>query len=171
MKILKMDKEGYERFLSEIDEVQKKLDNVRKFKGEVAIHQGDNWHDNPTLYSTEAEERGLMRQLYDMKEQLKNIEIVEKSFDDDVVEIGDIINVAMSQINETPNEMIFKLVGHSPKWDAEISEISVNSPLGSSVYKKKIGDKTGYKVGERQFNVMILEKIKLELDIEKSKVK
>lgn len=171
MERLKMDNEGIEEIKKEIDEIQKKLEDIRKYKGEVAIYQGDNWHDNPVLYSTEAKEMELMRQLNDMKQQLKNVQIVEKSSNECIVEIGDVINIVMLSADKNSKEMIIKLVGHFPKLDAEIREISVNSPLGSSIYKKNIGDNVSYKVGENQFNVVILEKLKLEANNEKSKIK
>lgn len=171
MNILKMDKDGYEKYLEELKEIEKKLNEVRRYKGEVAIHQGDNWHDNPTLYSTESQERGLMRQLCDMKEQLKYIQIVEKSNDEMIVDIGDVINIALSTENEQPEEMFIKLVGHKGNFSSEINEISVNSPLGIAVYKKNVGENVSYKVNDNQFNVAILEKINMQLNDNIQKVK
>ena len=43
----------------------------------------------------------------------------------------------------------------------EIQEISINSPMGNSIYKKKVGDRCSYSVNDRQFTVLIKEKLDL----------
>ena len=58
-------------------------------------------------------------------------------------------------------EMTFKLVGASGDFNAEIQEISINSPLGSAVYKKKIGDTCSYSVNNRNFSVLLKHKMNL----------
>ena len=171
MEELKMDKVGYDKYLKEILKVEQQLNKIRHFKGEVAIFQGDGWHDNPTLYQTEMEERGLMSKLSDMREQLKHIKIVENSNDDMIVDIGDVINIAISVSSNESKEMLMKLVGYTGDIKAEISEISINSPLGASVYKKKIGENSSYKVGDRQFSVRILEKVKIQIENDSTKKK
>ena len=171
MEELIMDKAGYAKYLEEISKIEKELDDIRHYKGKVAIFQGDGWHDNPTLYQTEMQERGLMRRLLDMKEKLKNIKIVDKIEDDLIVDIGDTVNIAISPFNEEPEEMIIKLVGHDGNMRSDISEVSINSPLGTSIYKKKIGESSGYRVGDRQFSVKILEKLNMQIENETPKEK
>lgn len=54
---IRMDKEGLEKFKLEIRSVEDELSEIRMYKGKTAIYQGDNWHDNPELYQTEAKEK------------------------------------------------------------------------------------------------------------------
>ena len=76
------------------------------------------------------------------------------------------------------NETIeFKLVGavksHISDND-DIYEISINSPLGKSVYHKKVGDKVSYKVENEIFNIEIISKTsekELKNEIQKKKIK
>ena len=51
---MKLSKQGYEDYLKVINEKEKELADLRLYKGRDAIYQGDNWHDNPTLYQTES---------------------------------------------------------------------------------------------------------------------
>ena len=66
-KKLKMDWKGYENYQSKIEKLELELAEVRKYKGEVAIFQGDTWHDNPDLDYTEAKEKRLMFRIAKMK--------------------------------------------------------------------------------------------------------
>ena len=161
-KKLILDKEGYEKFIKDIKEVEEKLLEIRLYKGTEAIYQGDNWHDNPALYQAESEERSLMLKLHEMKEQSENVEIVEKSENFDVVQIGDVLLLNMIFALNDSEEMIIKLVGRVGKINAEISEVSVESPLGKAIYEKRVSDSVSYIVNDKQFNVDIVKKIDLE---------
>ena len=52
-------------------------------------------------------------------------------------------------------EMFLKLVGGEANFRGDVPEISINSPLGKSIYQKKVGDRTSYQVNGRIFNVLI----------------
>lgn len=163
---LRLDKEGYEKFLLEIERVEKELSGIRKYKGEDAIFQGDNWHDNPTLYQAEMVERNLMLRINEMKQQLLEVEIVEKQYQDNsIVDIGDVVKVTMLFGTEEDDEVL-KLVGGSADFSTDISEISINSPLGASIYGKTIGTKVSYKVNEREISAIIKEKLDLSMNQE-----
>lgn len=157
---MRLNKQGYEDYLKEIHEKEKELSDLRLYKGRDAIYQGDNWHDNPTLYQTEAKERSLMLEIAKMKSELKNIEIIENSGNQILIDIGDIVKVEMFFSEVDKEECEFKLVATTPKSDinAEIQEISINSPLGSAIYHKKIGDVTTYKVNDSIYTIKIIKK-------------
>lgn len=158
---LRLDQAGYNQFLLEIEKIEKELGDIRRYKGEDAIFQGDNWHDNPTLYQAEMVERNLMLRLSEMKQQLLEIEIVEKqTHDDNIVDIGDVLKITMLFGTEEEDE-IFKLVGSSANFGADISEVSINSPLGASIYGQTVGTKVSYRVNEREISAIIKEKIDL----------
>ena len=162
---IKLNKNGYEDYLREIERKEKELADLRIYKGKDAIFQGDNWHDNPTLYQTELKEMSLMKEIAEMKHRLNNIEIVENIGDDNLVDIGDVVKIDMIFSETDREEQIFKLVGTSPNFDltAEIQEISINSPIGKAMYHKKLGDVASYKVNERTFTIQIKEKVALDL--------
>lgn len=163
---IKMDQKGYQDYLEEISKVEAELNNVRMYKGTDAIYQGDNWHDNPTLYQTESQERSIMYRLKEMREKLVNIEIVEKTNNDELVDIGDTVVIDMIFALDDQEEQTFTLIGGNPDFSLEIPQISINSPLGGAIYHKKIGDQASYMVEKRTINVLIKQKLNLELSNE-----
>ncbi len=163
VKKLIMDEKGLELFKQDIIKLEKKLDDIRLYKGKDAIFQGDNWHDNPTLYQTESEERALMVQLADMKKQLENIEVVERDHESDSIQIGDALIINMIFALDDSEELAIKLVGRTSDsaLEADIKEISADSPLGMAIYKKNISDRVSYTVNGKQIDVDIISRIDL----------
>lgn len=161
VKRLRLDAEGLVKFEARIQQVETELANVRMYKGKEAIHQGDNWHDNPTLYQTELTEMSLMRTLAEMREQLKNIEIVEKLQASEVVDVGDVVTLEMIFAPDDKEQSTFKLVGSDGDLRAEIPEVSINSPMGSAILGKRVGDRATYQVNNNTINVDILSKMEL----------
>ncbi len=159
---LRLNKEGYKQYQAEIEKKEAKLAKVRMYKGTDAIYQGDNWHDNPILYQTERTERSMMNEIAEMKRKLENAEIVEDLNDEELVEIGDIVRVDMIFGEGDTEEDVFRLVSTNLSADlnAEIRDVSINSPMGSAIYRKKVGITVPYKVGQNEFKVTIKEKIK-----------
>jgi len=78
---------------------------------------------------------------------------------EELVEVGDILNILLSSKDDEPENMVIKLVNEANNNGIDITEISINSPLGKAIYKHKIGEVTKYKVNENIFNVTILGKI------------
>lgn len=163
---IKLNKQGYEEYLKEIEKKEKQLADVRMYKGKEAIFQGDNWHDNPTLYQTELQEMSLMREIAEMRRRVQNIEIVENVGNEELVDIGDIVKIDMIFSKDDREEELFKLVATAPNFDSEIKEVSINSPIGNAMYHKKVGEIATYKVQDRTFTLQIKEKVVLGLEQE-----
>lgn len=160
---IRLSKSGYDNYLIQIKEKEKELVDLRIYKGTDAIFQGDNWHDNPTLYETERQERTLMKEISKMKENLEKIEIVENIGDNTLIDIDDIVKIDMIFSDGDVEEVIYKLIGDMPKYEdgIEYQEISINSPIGNAIYHKKIGDICSYEVGDNRFTIKIKERIYL----------
>ena len=156
---MKLNKQGYEDYLKAIAEKEKQLAELRMYKGTEAIYQGDNWHDNPTLYQTELKENSLMVEIADMKSRLQNAEIVESDENEEIIDVGDVVKVDMIFSEDDREEEIFKLVATTPNFDAGIDEVSINSPVGTAIYHKKVGEITTYKVEGRMFTLQIKGKV------------
>lgn len=163
---IKLNKQGYEDYLKEIEKKEKQLADLRMYKGTDAIFQGDNWHDNPTLYQTELQEMSLMREITEMRRRAQNIEIVENVGNEELVDIGDIVKIDMIFSEDDREEELFKLVATAPNFDSEIKEVSINSPIGNAMYHKKVGEIATYKVQDRNFTLQIKEKVVLGLEQE-----
>ena len=85
---------------------------------------------------------------------MEKIVIIEKDVETDKIGLDDYVKVKLF-MNDEEDEFSFKLVASlSPKED----EISINSPMGRAIYKKGIGDKISYQVGDALCVVEILSK-------------
>ncbi len=164
---IKLNRQGYEDYLKAIAEKEKQLSDLRMYKGKDAIFQGDNWHDNPTLYQAELQEKSFMVEIAEMRKKLQNIEIVESLGDEELIDIGDIVKVDIIFSEDDREEEMFKLVATTPSFSAEIQEVSINSPIGDAIYHKKVGEMATYKVQDRTFTLQIKEKVVFGLDQEK----
>lgn len=158
--ILKLDQNGYEEFLQDIERLEKELKDLRYYKGTDAIYQGDLWHDNPALDYAEMQERMLMRNIRLMKEQLRYIEIVERGVNVNAVDLNSICLLEIIFSENKKEEMMVKLVGTSPKIDTEVKEVSINSPLGGAIYGKKENEQGYYEVNGRNIRVFIKKVIR-----------
>lgn len=163
-----LSKEGYEEFLQSIEEIKERIkENDLGRNAAFDAGAGDGW-DSPEFEEIERTSIRLNNELNAKYEEKKRIVILEKHNEEDTVDIGDILSVDMNG-----EELIFKLVGGEGDIFAELQEISINSPIGMAVYKKKIGDVCEYNVDSRKFIVTINKKLNEEKEStdEKPKVK
>ncbi len=152
-----LDQKGYDEYVKEINRIKDQLDNNGKSKSEAYENAvGDGWHDNFAFEEAKREEFKIMSALQEKIEGLSRIVIVDSLNEESVVDINDYVTIDMYFPGEEPEELIFKLVAsNTPNFDGEVSEISLNSPLGKSVYGKKIGERTSYSVNENDVSVVI----------------
>ena len=154
-----LDSDGYQQILKEIKDLNDRLAANGKEKGEAYSGAvGDGWHDNFAFDQANMEERMIVGQLRERYAMLENAVIVEKQQNENLIDINDVVVVNMIFGPDDYEEFKFKLVGALTGNNSELQEISINSPLGKSVYRKEIGEKVSYKVENRDFNVEILSK-------------
>lgn len=106
-----------------------------------------------------------------LEEISKNPNCTYTVLDNGTINIGDVVRILEKMGETILGETILKLVKNNPDFDAEILEVSINSPLGESIYNKKVGDTVSYTVKGKTYNPTILEKIELEKDKGVAKVK
>ena len=170
-----LDKEGYQKLLDKVDMLKQKLAQNGLERGEAYSGAvGDGWHDNFAFDEANRQENMILGQLRECYEKLNQVVIIEKTSDDSLIDLGDIVTVDMIYSLDDCEEFQFKLVGTvgmCENSDIELQEVSINSPLGSAVYHKKNGETVSYKVDNRTFNVVIKSKIHEEqyIDIKKKK--
>ena len=95
-------------------------------------------------------------------DELRRIVLVERQNDEEIIDINDVLVIDICPSGEESDEMTFKLVGANGNFMAPLKEISVNSPLGTAVYKKPVGTQCSYSVQGNIINVLIKSKINLE---------
>lgn len=148
-----LDEAGYQAYLEDIHKIETRLEELRKFKGEVAIYEGDAWHDNFTFEQAEAEERTLMSEIAKRRQLLDEAQIVETG-NSIGVELNDIVDIAI--VNGTKvKEMTLKLVSFLSGEPSEYKEVTLSSPIGQAIYEKEVDESFSYTVGEREMSGVI----------------
>ena len=161
MEPIYLDQSGYDEYLQEIEELEKAIEENNKGRREAFdAGAGDGW-DSPEFEEIERTNMRLSGKLRDMREALSRIVIIEKHNDQETVDIGDTVLADMVYAPDDKEEITFKLVGSDGNISSEVQEVSINSPLGSAVYKKKIGDTCSYSVNDRNFSVFLKQKLDL----------
>lgn len=157
-----VDKNGYNQFCKEIERLEK-LSRTNSTLGSEAYQDaiGDGWHDNFAFEQTMRESRTIAKKIDDMLEKKKNLRIIEdKAKESNLVNIGDTVLVKIKYSDLDVEEEKIKLTGnYIINTSDDISEITLNSPLGKALYKSEIGKTITYFVGEKEIFVTILSKL------------
>lgn len=108
------------------------------------------------------ESRKIASRIDKMIEDEKNLKIVDKkSTSDDIIDIGDILKIKVIYDIDDIEEYTIKLTGkYMIDNNAKIKEVSLNSPIGRSIYLKNINDNdTHYYVNDKKISIKIINKI------------
>lgn len=146
-----MTEEGYELLKKKIEDLEEQLKNLRLYKGEEAVHAGDSWHDNPTLYRVEAEERSLMLQIAELKGKLAHAEIISVVKNPDIVSLGCKVDIKFADGYVETYQILSEAESNPSQ-----GKISYKSPLGAALMGKKVGDIVSYIVGNNTESVEII---------------
>lgn len=150
-------KKGYKQYIDALNQAQQVLADHVKTRSDYGVNTGDN-------YRTAAFDEKRLRLAYAVKEMedtISNLVIIEdKNAKENTINMDDIINIQF----KGEESCKVQIVGGMPDVNREDGMIciTINSPLGAALYKKKIGDKVSYNVGNKEFQVDILSKEKQE---------
>ncbi len=158
-----LDQESYNNLLREIEMLKQELRNTNLGRKEAFdAGAGDGW-DSPEFEEIERKERLIQSQLKEKYEMLSNAEIVKSQSNDQIVDIGDILLLNMVFSDDDIEELKVKLVAsNNDDFNEDMEIITLNSPLGQAIYKKKIGEECTYSVNENKFLVRIVEKLSFQ---------
>lgn len=127
--LIYLNQAGYDLNLKENDDAKFEPHEIRQFKSEPSTSQGNNLPDNLSLSS-----KG-----------------------NTVVRIGSRVTISMD-FDGVPEEDTFKLVDNAPV-GIFAEEVSIDSPLGSAILGKTVGNTVKYKVDK---NVLVARITKVE---------
>ncbi len=159
-----LDQAGYNELIKNIEATKQELNRIRLERNEALQNSDRQGWGSTDLQDITRKEEILLSALRRKMEILDNFEIIEKHNKDGIVDIGDTICTELIYQGEEHESLTFKLVASEARFDSEIKEISINSPLGNSVFGKYIGEETSYSVNG--MNVLVLIKEKLEIENE-----
>ena len=127
--------EGYTKLKENIKKLGDEVKNIGIKKGEAAGPSSD-WHDNPAYEELDSQERMFLQSLAALKDKLSMAEIVNLPTNSEYVEIGSTVRILLLKNNKEQNFIITdpELV------DPRENKISYQSPVGSKLISKKIGE-------------------------------
>lgn len=163
MKDVLVDTDGFNQYYEELNRLKDLSLSIASIGSEsYADAVGDGWHDNFAFEDTMRESRKIASRINKMLEDEKYLKIVDKkSNSDDIIDIGDIIKIKVIYDIDDIEEYTIKLTGkYMIDNNAKIKEISLNSPIGRSIYLKNINDDDiGYYVNDKKISIKIINKI------------
>ncbi len=155
MKKYKMTSDGYNKKIQELDKLKKdfRLNEIAMSKSYQSA-SGDGAHDNAEFEYLLANERMLANLINDLTTMINNTEIIEiGEVPDDIVNVNDVVSLNLLFAKDDKEFITIRLVGGTSEKD---DEVSLNSPLGKAIYRKKIGDVAMYTVNDKKINVEIV---------------
>ncbi len=163
MKDVLVDTEGFNQYYEELNRLKDLSLSIASIGSEsYADAVGDGWHDNFAFEDTMRESRKIASRINKMLEDEKYLKIVDrKRTSDDIIDIGDILKIKVIYDIDDIEEYTIKLTGkYMIDNNAKIKEISLNSPIGRSIYLKNINDNdTHYYVNDKKIGIKIIKRI------------
>ena len=163
MKDVLVDTEGFNQYYEELNRLKDLSLSIASIGSEsYADAVGDGWHDNFAFEDTMRESRKIASRINKMLEDEKYLKIVnKKSNSDDIIDIGDILKIKVIYDIDDIEEYTIKLTGkYMIDNNAKIKEVSLNSPIGRSIYLKNINDDDiCYYVNDKKISIKIINKI------------
>lgn len=151
-----LDQKGYDNYIKELEDIREKIkkssSDISEFASDDAY--GDGWHDNFAYEQTVQKENALLYQYHQKLEGLNKIEIIESCRNLDSVEIGSVVEIQFEGEYDTE---IYTLTGNTTSsMDDDRMSITINSPLGRSIFKKKKMDSFQYEIDSNQIRGKII---------------
>ena len=163
MKDILVDTDGFNQYYEELNRLKDISLSIASIGSEsYADAVGDGWHDNFAFEDTMRESRKIASRINKMLEDEKYLKIVDKkSNSDDIIDIGDILKIKVIYDIDDIEEYTIKLTGkYMIDNNVKIKEVSLNSPIGRSIYLKSINDNdTHYYVNDKKIGIKIINKI------------
>ena len=162
MKDILVDTEGFNQYYEELNKLKDLSLSIASIGSEsYADAVGDGWHDNFAFEDTMRESRKIASRINKMLEDEKYLKIVDKKrTSDDIIDIGDILMIKVIYDIDDIEEYTIKLTGkYMINNDAKIKEVSLNSPIGRSIYLKSINDNDiCYYVNDKKISIKIIRR-------------
>lgn len=157
-----LSKDGYNQYLEEIDKLKEKL-NQNNLSKKQAYEEapGDGWHDNFVFEDIVRQEDNLLTQIENIIKKNKDIVVIERKNNDNLVDIDDIVELELIyQDGSSEMDKFLLTASYKTNHFSNIDEVSINSPLGRCIYLKKIGTTSSYEVNGITIKVNIIEKVR-----------
>ena len=144
--------EGYDALITRLNYLKSDRRNEVAKKLQAARELGD-LSENAEYDSAKDEQSMLEAEIFEIEHKLRTSRIIdEKEIDTSVVSIGCTVKLLDMEFND---ELEFKIVGSSES-DPKKKFISNESPVGSAILGKKVGDEVEVRAPSGVINFKIL---------------
>ena len=130
-----VDENGFNQIDELIEKEKDKLRSAVRAKAIAFQNDTNTCHDNSEYDDALEKENGAIMEINRLIDIKNKIEIIHKHNDPTLIDIGDVITVEMNGDDVFDVILTGKYLANS-----KIGEITLNSPMGNAIYKKKIGD-------------------------------
>ena len=103
-------------------------------------------------------QKGIIYRMNKMIDDLNYIQVIAKEDNEELVDIDDKVNLTLTYSDNESEDLEVTLIATGKIDSYDI--VSVNSPLGKSIYKKVVGTTSSFKVNGEEVLVTINSKIK-----------
>lgn len=142
---------GLAKLHREIENLEKKLQDLQSQTAHVAEVGGDQWHDNASYDLLVIDIRGMDRRLTDAHQVLNKAVLVEHPVNLDKVIIGTRVKIVRDG-----EEMTWEVVGFGES-DPDRDMLAYNTPLASLIMGRRKGEMMSGIIAGRQTEIEILE--------------
>lgn len=161
-KTIKMSSKAYEAVLVKIERLSNELMGLSIRRKDVfSTEKRENDIRTPEMNAIDRMYREKLAEIQRLNEMLFFVEIDNSILEEDVVNISDVVRL---RFDEEDEEVVRLVCDNTNGYDNNgVMEVSVNSPIGTAIFKRKPGEKVAYKVGKNTFLVEIVEKVREDI--------
>ena len=152
-----LDKEGYQEYKKSIDNLLVNLGRIEE-RMNIVKENGDPLNEYEELLTMK---ESLKERIKDKKNSLNKIVIVEKSNNEETLNIGDRVKIK-TYYEDGTREEICELITTESMFDGDIIKVNINSPRGKILYGSTIGETKYLEIGKEKIKIDILEKIDMK---------
>ena len=137
-----LSQKGFDEKNRQLEDLRKQLIELQKYKGQVAIHSGDAWHDNNDFEQTEIEERRLIAFIRSLEQEIEDCELI--SDENEIGSVGLDSTVKLELFFEEDDTEIITVVLKDVSSKTSQTVATLNSPMGKAIFQKKVGEEGFY---------------------------
>lgn len=151
-----LDKEGY---IAHTEAIKNLRNNYKKIDEELnKLRDLRNEDYLQSVINLKTTQKGILYRMNKMIDDLNYIQIIAKEDNEELVDIDDKVNLTLTYSDNESEELELTLIANGKIDSYDI--VSINSPLGKSIYKKVVGTTSSFKVNGEEVLVTINSKIK-----------
>lgn len=164
-----MTKQGYDELLLKYAKLKAEIAEIRQEVNENVLKGADE--QSPSLQSLQSRYNIKCGEVQRISEKLDNITIVDKINNENLVDVDDVLNVALETDGESEIITVKITEVLNDIEDESIEPVLINSPMGRALYGKELGEKREFKVGGNTMHVTALSKVEIKENNKKNPVR